>query len=310
MSQLFMIFTSLTLAVFLLTTVSFTYLLVNNVQNSSLDNLQVAASVLGYAIDSKKSETLAITEAVASNTDISAAIVAKDHNKLASLTSTFLHDKKQSSLIITNNSGQVLMRAEDPSSWGDSLSSDTLIRRALIGEPSSSVSSKDDVLAPLIYIKSASPIRDSNKNIVGSAVVSLVAGNGFVDGIKQATGLDSAVYAGNVRSATTFVAPDGTSRWVGVKENSKTVNSLVLKKGQTYRGTLDVLNRQFLTVYVPIKDIDNAIVGMLFIGQPQVSVLQAAGHSVELTFLVTAILLIAAIMPAYYISKYLARQLS
>jgi len=37
--------------------------------------------------------------------------------------------------------------------------------------------------------------------------------------------------------------------------------------------------------------------------------LQTVGRSIELTFLVTALLLVLAIIPAYFISKYLAAQL-
>jgi ABC-type spermidine/putrescine transport system permease subunit II len=48
---------------------------------------------------------------------------------------------------------------------------------------------------------------------------------------------------------------------------------------------------------------------MLFIGQPQNKVLQSAGHSIELTFIVAAILLAIAILPAYWMSRYIARQL-
>ncbi|HXH27157.1 MAG TPA: cache domain-containing protein [Candidatus Acidoferrum sp.] len=310
LSQLFMIFTAVTLAIFLLTTVSFTFLLVNNVQDASLNNLGTAASVLNYALGSKESETLANTEAVAESPDIISAVMSKNHKALVNLTDTFLHDKKQSSLVITSDTGQVLLRAENPDRFGDSLSSDTLIRRALIGQSNSSVSTQDGVLAPLIYIKSATPIRDTTTHqIVGSAVVGLVIDNAFVDGIKHATGLDSAVYAGATRSATTFVAPDGLSRLIGVTESSDAVHDQVLKRGQTFKGSLSIQNRQYLAVYAPLKDIDNTVVGMLFIGQPQATILQAAGKSIELTFLVTALLLVIAIIPAYLISRYLARQL-
>ena len=309
MSQLFMVFTTMTLAIFLLTTVSFTFLLMRNVQNAALNNLETAVNVLNYAIDGKKAETQANAEAVAQNPDIARAIVAKDHKALAALTSTFLETKKQSSLVITNNSGQVLQRAEDPDRWGDSISKDTLIRRALVGQSSSSISSKEDVLAPLLYIKTAIPIRDAKKQLVGAVVVSLVANNAFVDGIKRSTGLDSAVYSANVRSATTLVAPDGTSRWVGVKETNKGVTNTVLKNGKIFKGTLNILNRPFLAVYSPLKDIDNTTVGMLFIGQPQTTILQTAGRSIELTFLVAVTLLIFSIIPAYLISKYLTHQL-
>ena len=310
MSQLFMIFTGAILAIFLLTTVSFTFLLVNNVQNSSLNNLKTAASVLNYAISGKKAQTLADAEAIAENPDVVSAVMANDHNSLNSLTSTYLHDKQQSTLTITSNVGQVLLRAQDPSRWGDSISSDTNIRRALIGQSISSVSTQDGVLAPQIYINVAVPIvNTANNQIVGAAESSLVLNSAFVDGIKQATGLDSSIYAGNVVSATTFLAPDGITRWIGVKETSSTVQNTVLKHGQTFKGTLDIQNRQYLAVYTPLKDINNNIIGMIFIGQPQVAILEAAGRSVELTFVVTALLLIVSIIPAYLISKYLSRQL-
>jgi len=305
-----MIFTGAILAIFLLTTVSFTFLLVNNVQNSSLNNLKTAASVLNYAISGKKAETLADVEAIAENPDVISAVMTNNHNSLNSLTGTYLHDKQQSTLTITSNVGQVLLRAQDPDRWGDSISSDTNIRRALIGQSISSVSTQDGVLAPLIYINAAVPIiNTANNQIVGAAESSLVLDSAFVDGIKQATGLDSSIYASNVVSATTFLAPDGMTRWIGVKETSNTVQNTVLKQGQTFKGILSIQNRQYLAVFTPLKDINNNIIGMIFIGQPQVAILEAAGRSVELTFVVTALLLIVSIIPAYLISKYLARQL-
>ncbi|HSX35793.1 MAG TPA: cache domain-containing protein [Patescibacteria group bacterium] len=309
LSQLFMVFTTLTLAVFLVTTVSFTFLLVKNVQNESLSNLQTASNVLKYALSAKEAETLANASSVAESSDVVSAVLAKDNKALANLTSTFLHDKKQSSLIITTASGQVLLRAEDPARYGDSLSSDTLVRRALIGEPRSSISAQDGVLAPVVFVRSTTPIRDAAHNIVGTVTVGLEADNAFVDGIKHSTGLDSAVYAGNVRSATTFVAPDGVSRLVGVKDTNASVQSTVLQKGKSFNGSVSILNRQFLAVYAPLKDIDNTVVGMLFIGVPQASILQDAGHSIELTFIVTAILLVLSIVPAFLISKYITKQL-
>ncbi|MDB5184671.1 MAG: hypothetical protein JWN38_479 [Candidatus Saccharibacteria bacterium] len=309
LSQLFMIFVTLTLVIFLVTTVSFTFLLVSNVQKQSLNNLQTATSVLRYALDAKKAETLANANTVAENTAIASAVEQHDNKALATLTNAFLHDKKQSSLVITTATGQVLLRAEDPSRYGDSLSSDTLVRRALIGQSSSTIARRDGVLTPVMYINSATPIRNDHQQIIGTVTVGLVVDNAFVDGIKHATGLDSTVYTGNVRSATTFVAPDGVSRLVGVKDTNGAVTATVLKKGQNFDGSVSVVNRQFLAVYAPLKDIDNAVVGMLFIGVPQASVLQAAGHSVELTFVVTAILLLLSIVPAFLISKYIAGQL-
>jgi hypothetical protein len=308
MSQLFMILTSSALVIFLLTTVSFTYLLTRNVRNDTLDNLAAASNVLGYALDSKKAETKANAEAVAANPQIAQAVLSHDHKSLANLTASFLQDKKESSLVITTSSAQVLLRAENPDRWGDSISGDSLTRRALVGEASSTVDSSQGVLAPVISIKSTVPIRQGD-SIVGTVSTAVIADNGFVDGIKHSTGLESAIYAGNSLSATTFTAPDGKSRQIGVKQTSQTINNQVLVQGHTYKGSLDILNRPFLAVYTPLKDVNNNVVGMLFIGQPQSSVLKTAAHSIELTFIVAVSLMVLAILPAYWMSRYIARQL-
>ncbi len=308
-SQLFMIFTSSVLIIFLLTTASFTFLLMQNIQREALANLETAAKVLDYALGGKKAETASSAESLAHNPEIMAALAVEDHQKLATLTGKILETKKQSSLIITNEFGQVLVRAEDPDRWGDSISDDPLVKRALVGTGMTSVLPKEDVLAPLIYLKSAVPVRDEAKNIIGAAVAGVVIDDGFVDGIKNATSLDSAVYAGNVRSATTFLAPDGKHRWIGIKEENQQVKHEVLRQGKTFKGGLNVLNRPFLAVYAPLKDVDNSVVGMLFIGKPVSSIFQTAGRSVELTFLVAAVLLVISIIPAYLISKYISKQL-
>jgi len=309
-SQLFMIFTTLTLVIFLITSVSFTFLLVNNVQKSTLNDLETAASVLNYAVDSKKATIVANAETIAENPSVVAAVQAKDHNALVSLTNTYLATKKQTSLVITSDSGEVLQRAEAPNRYGDSLSSDTLLQRALIGQPASSVSAKDGVLAPLIYIRSATPIYNAQHQVVGAVIGSLAIDNAFADGIKQATGLDSSVYAGNVLSATTLLAPDGVSRSIGIKETNNNVQTTVLKNGKTFKGAVNVLNRHFLVAYVPLKDVDDTSVGMLFIGKPQDAVLKTAGRSIELTFIITAIMLMISILPAYLVARSIAKQVS
>jgi len=309
LSQIFMTFTGVVLAVFLLTTVSFTFLLLRNIQDDALSNLATATNVLGYALDSRKSSTEANAEAIAANPAITQAITSKDHKALISLTGTFLESKKQTSLILTTDEGQVMLRAEDPDRWGDSISSDTLVRRALIGTSSSTVESSTGVLAPIVSIRSVVPVRDSSGTIIGTASVATVIDNAFVDGIKKSTGLDSAIYSGNIRSATTFTAPDGVSRWVGVKETNQSVQDTVLKQSKVYKGQLDVLNRQYLVVYAPLKDADNSTVGMLFIGQPEVSILETTAQLIRVTFIVSVGLLALSIIPAYLIARHITKQL-
>jgi hypothetical protein len=310
MSQLFMTFIGATLAGFLIIAVSFTSLLVNNVQKSSLNNLDTAANVLSYAINSKQSESLSDLQTVAENPLVVNAVIASDHNSLVNLTNDYLHNEQQSSLTITNAVGEVLIRAQDPNRWGDSISSDTNIRRALIGQSVSSIDTQAGVLAPSVNILSVVPIfNTTNNQIVGAVEGGLVLDSAFVSGIKQATGLDSSIYAADVVSATTFLAPDGVTHLVGATETDNAVRQIVLAHGQTFKGVLNIQNRQYLAVFTPLKDINNNVVGMLFIGQPQVATLQTAGHAVELTFVIAVLLIIFSVFPAYILSKYIAKQL-
>ena len=307
-SQLFMIFTTLGVAIFALTTVSFTYLLMRNVERETFDNLATSSQVLNYALDAKKAETLANGEAF-QNSSLATAITSRDREQITSLLGNGLVDKKLSSLVVTNASGQVLVRAEDPDNWGDSISSDPLLRRALLGNPTAGAVSHEGVLAPTVALRAAVPVRDNSEDIVGTVITERAIDNSFVDGIKQATGLDSTVYSGTVRAATTLVAADGHSRWVGVSETNQAVKQTVIEKGQTYSGSLRILNQPYMAVYAPLKDANNRSIGMLFIGQQRVNLLKTIAESIELTFIVAIALILALIFPAYLIAHRMARQL-
>lgn len=308
LSQIFMIFTTMTVVIFLATTVSFSFLLVDSVQKDTLNSLENAAKSLKFAIESKKTETISSAEVVASTSGVAEAVVQKNHDELLSLVNGVLAEKKLSSLIITTPAGQVLLRAEDPSRWGDSISDDQLLPKAADGVVASDVTSREDVVAPLLFFKSAVPIRDNSDQIVGVVLASVTADTGFVDSIKEATDMDIAVYSGNVRSATTFVSQDGKSRLTGIKETTPAINDEVLSSGKTFKGVVSILNQPFLSVYTPLKDVNDKAAGMLFVGKPHTYVLETAGKSIQLTFVVAAILILLSILPAYVIAKHISRQ--
>lgn len=309
MSQLFMIFTSGIILVFLATTLTFTFVLLKSVKNATLSNLTTTANVLNYALDSKRSETSASAQSLGFNPGFVSAILDKDHNSLAKLTSSYLADKKLSSLVITTDTGQVLLRAEDVDRWGDSLSSDPLVRRSLIGQNNSSITTQSGVIAPEVFIKSTTPVRDSRGLIIGTVTTGVAIDNAFVDGIKNATGLDASIYSSNIRSATTTLTADGKSRWIGIKEQNTDVNETVLKRGETFGGSLNILNRSYLAVYRPLLDVDNVPVGMILIGQPQTEILKAANQSIQRTFILAVVLLVISVIPAYFVARYIVRQL-
>ncbi|HSA84063.1 MAG TPA: cache domain-containing protein [Patescibacteria group bacterium] len=307
-TQLFIILTSLILLIFLLTTISFTYLLLRNLENDALAHLTTDVNILAYSIESKKSELVSDAEVAAANPVLKEAINTNDRKALKDIATNFLLAKKESFLVITAANGTVLMRGEDPESFGDSLSNDPLYRKAAKQERVSSVVVRDGVLAPTVSVRGAVPVLE-NETVIGTVILGTDIDNTYVDGIKKATKLDASIYGGNKRSATTFISADKKSRWVGIAEETPEIKKTVLVEGKPYVGTSTILSVPYLSAFLPLKDVDNIPVGMLFVGKEKLEVLQTAGRSIELTFLVSAILLIISIFPAFLIAKFISRQI-
>lgn len=92
-SQLFMLFTTMVVAVFMVVSVGFTGLLLHSVQTDALANLHTAANVLGYAILSKQAAMMSTAEQLAANESVMNAVMQKDHTALRGLTDGFMPKK-------------------------------------------------------------------------------------------------------------------------------------------------------------------------------------------------------------------------
>lgn len=307
-TQLFIIFTTSTLSIFLITAVFFTSVSLVNFKKDILQNLEINVKVLQYSIDSKKAEVLSDAQFITQNSDVILATKDKNRQQLAEITSSLLLSKGQSFLTVVDKDGAILIRADDPEKTGGSLSEDRLVKQALDGKSVVDLITKEGVMAPEVSVRAVAPIYSSS-DLIGAVVVGTLIDNAFVDGLKSATDLDASIYANNVRSATTFISPDGKSRWVGIKESSTKIQNSVLKEGVLYSGDANILNIPYLAAYSPLKDIDGNPLGMLFVGRTQISTLQAASGLIEQTFIVTVILLVFSIIPSYFISKYIIGQI-
>jgi hypothetical protein len=307
-TQLFMIFTVTILIIFLITTVSFSGLLVKNIRDESLSRLVTDVKVLSFAIDGKKGELLSDSAVVAQSPEIITAIGTGSRKPAADFAEKFLLAKKESTLVIVTSGGRVLARGEDRERAGESLSDDPLIKRALLGESVASVVSREGVLAPELSVWAAVPVK-SGGAVTGAVLAGTRIDTTFVEGLKRATGLETVIYGGNRVSAGTILSPDGSSRLNGIREENALVKTEVLTRGKQYTGSTTLLGVPYFGSYAPLDDSDGNAVGMLFVGRPQYSVLQTAGTSIELTFLVTAFLMAVSIIPAMFIARYLSRQI-
>jgi low affinity Fe/Cu permease len=308
-SQLFMVFINTSVIIFLLVGVAFTALMIQNVRNDSLRNLQTASKVLDYAIDSRRNASYAGAEQLAVNAVIKDAVTTKNHQKLVESTSAFLATYHHQSLLIIDQSGQVLLRAEDSDRWGDSVSSDQLVRRVLLGEDrNSTLVLEDGVGQPLLRLRSAVAMKSAQGETTGLIIISDQLDTAFVDGIKESTGLQASVYAGNTLAATTVFSSDGKTRPIGTKLENQTIKRTVLQQGVSLNGLFKLQQKQMLASFEPLKDIDGTTIGMLIISEPESHILQTASHSLQLTFYLTALFMLLLVFPAAKIAHHLSKQ--
>ena len=86
----------------------------------------------------------------------------------------------------------------------------------------------------------------------------------MVDKIKELTGSVVTIFMGDTRVSTNVVKEDGR-RAIGTKV-SKIVADKVLKEGKEFSGEANVVGKKYITKYIPIKNDNNKIIGMFFVG--------------------------------------------
>lgn len=306
--QLFVMIAALTIILFLFTTVLFTFLLLRNLESDTFSHLKTDVRVIQYAVERQEAEALAVATAVAENPDVKKAFSDKNLNDLYILTSKLMVSYNTNVLAVTDVTGRVIMRGEDKESVGDTLIFDPTVVNATKGHRLSTVVSLEGAIAPRIQIKASVPIREE-ASISGAVSTGFWVDSAFVDGVKNITGLEVSIFGNNKRAATTFIEPDGKTRFTGTLETNKNILAKVLEKGEIYVGAENIFNRPYYTAYAPLKAYPDKTIGMLFVGKLQTELFDTAQKSIRLTFLGSVILMLIFIIPAFLLSRYIKEHL-
>ena len=127
-----------------------------------------------------------------------------------------------------------------------------------------------------------------------------------IRGLAQASGLITSVWAGERLIATSQNEPTVVP---GLKEGRVAVVKRVLEQNERWVGLGRFGAESIYMAYAPLMDHDQVAVGMVSVGIPQASVWATVRQVVELTFLVAIGLMLGSLIPAYLVSRSLAKQL-
>jgi methyl-accepting chemotaxis protein len=142
------------------------------------------------------------------------------------------------------------------------------VSHALKGESKSGILFDEKAQVPFSR-RAGAPIYHQGE-IVGTVVLILNLGSeALVDSLKATTGMEVTLFRDNIRFMTSIKGPDG-NRIIGTKLNNSAIEEKVLIKGETAIGKANIQGRPYNTAYWPMRDADNNIVGMWFIGNSAV----------------------------------------
>ena len=123
----------------------------------------------------------------------------------------------------------------------------------------------------------------------------------FVDYIKTQSDSISTVFKEDTRISTNVISENG-KRAIDTKA-SEVVIQKVLVEGQNYIGEADVAGKKYATAYMPLKNKDNQVVGMWFVGTPQETIDQVASDLATNMIVVCIIMIVLSLLGILLIAR-------
>jgi two-component system NtrC family sensor kinase len=209
-------------------------------------------------------------------------------------------------LTLTDRSGTVIVRCRNPEVVGDDQSGDEVIKWALnqkavahtqiyphaellkegadlaekayiqfIDTPKAADRPEDSETSGMV-LKAAAAVVDASDTLLGVLYGGILLNRNYniVDRVKETVykgekykGVETGtatIFQHDLRISTNVRNINGT-RAIGTRV-SKEVNTAVLKEGKSWNDRAFVVNDWYITAYEPIRDIEQAIIGILYVG--------------------------------------------
>lgn len=151
------------------------------------------------------------------------------------------------------------------------------------------------------------PVKDTGGNAAGAVVAgTVVSEDVFVDRVKAVHKVDTTIFAGDVRVATT-VEQDG-KRVVGTKLDSN-IATTVLNNNMPFTGNANILGMPYVTYYQPLLGSDQKPVGVLFAGKSEVEAVAVRNKSLLTMGAVGLVIFVIGIIFSAWVARKLTKPL-
>ena len=296
-------------------------------------------SAAWMVFNKKLSEIREIVSLTADREGLHDAIKANDKSYILRNLRRVREEEGLDILNLTDKNGKVVIRTRNPEAVGDDQSQDDIIREALKNGdfaftqiiPREELLKEGQDLADKAYmefiptpkaaprpenketsgmmLKAAASVKDDSGTILGILYGGILLNRNYdiVDRVKEIV-YKGEKYKGRDRGTATIfqhdlristnVPNENGDRAIGTRV-SKEVNQAVLIEGQPWIDRAFVVNHWYITAYEPIKDINNKIIGILYVGMLERPYIDTTNR-VMLTFILLAALFVVFLLVILY----------
>ena len=164
-----------------------------------------------------------------------------------------------------------------------------------------------------MMLKAAAPIFDYRNNFIGVLYGGVLLNRNYniVDEIKQTVFEDmkyegkdigtATIFQDDVRISTNVKNLDG-SRAIGTRVSEIVYNQVVIE-GEPYIGRAYVVNNWYITAYEPIRDINNKVVGILYVGILEQKYLDIKKQTIFVFLFITLVGVLVSLLLSYLFSR-------
>jgi len=284
----YVVFLFLTILISSLGSLVFTLRIFTVVEQNNLNLMAQGAQAENYVMTEKADNALFVARTLAN--DPRTVSDFTNSEMLKAVAQEYYTSGGLDILRVYNKFGEVIISPNDDRDIGRLFSDDKMVSYVL--SEKSQIKTFDQeagVLAPVIVARGIYPVL-INGSIEGAVEAAYRMDTAFVDYSKERTDLDVTIYTADTRSATTITTQDGVSRWVGTKETDQAVLSQVLQQGELYTTSLDRLGVDYYSAFLPIRNTDGAIIGIVSVGTPTYILFENTRTQLVATFLIGAVI--------------------
>ena len=307
----------------------------NTIIDEAQEKVKYDLSSAWMVFNEKLNHIRDIVSFTAERESIQDAIARKEEDILLRYLSRVRTQRELDILTLTDSTGKVIVRTRNPEIEGDDQSQDEIIKKALDGGDfaNAQIISRDELLkegkelaeraymefvptpkaAPRpenkeirgMMLKAASSVKDEKGTLLGVLYGGVLINRDFtiVDRVKELVYQDKKYKGREIGTATIFqhdlristnVRNETGDRAIGTRV-SREVNEAVLERGEAWIDRAFVVNDWYITAYEPIKNINEEIIGILYVGMLERPYIDTTNR-VILTFAVIAILCVVVLL--------------